>query len=104
MSSRLVLQFTAILFALSLQLGCKRKKTAETPALPAPPASIATTPEEAVAEINRALQTWIFQRNQPPKELSELVTAGYLQRLPTLPPGKKFAFDPLKMQVHLVAE
>ena len=52
----------------------------------------------------RSLELWTFQRNQPPKDLNELVTAGYLQRLPTPPTGKKFAFDPVKMRVQLVAE
>ena len=66
--------------------------------------STATTPEEAVAEVNRALELWTFKRGQPPKDLNELVTAGFLQRLPVAPAGKKFAFDPTKMRVQLVAE
>ncbi|MEK6536624.1 MAG: hypothetical protein AABZ63_03990 [Actinomycetota bacterium] len=89
---------------LGLLTGCKRKQQSEPPALPAPLPSTATTPEEAVAELNRALELWTFKRGQPPKDLNELVTAGYLQRLPTPPAGKKFAFDPVKMRVQLVAE
>ena len=50
------------------------------------------------------MELWTFKRSQPPKDLSELVTAGYLQRLPTPPAGQKFAFDPAKMRVQLVAE
>ncbi len=92
------------LLGLSLLTACKRKPVSEPAALPAPLPSAATTPEQAVAEINRSLELWTFQRNQPPKDLNELVTAGYLQRLPTAPAGKKFAFDPAKMRVQLVAE
>ena len=103
-TSQLVPSLVALLLALSFATGCKRIKAAEASALPSPPPSLATTPEEAVAELNRSLELWTFQRNVPPKDLNELVTAGYLQRLPTLPAGKKFAFDPVKMKVQLVAE
>ena len=95
---------TVGLVGLSMQTACKRKPVSEPAALPAPLPSTATTPEQAVAEINRSLELWTFQRNQPPKDLNELVTAGFLQRLPTAPTGKKFAFDPVKMRVQLVAE
>lgn len=106
MNSRIVLGLLAIgLLGLNSFTGCKRKPKSEQPAaLPAPLPSTATTPEEAVAELNRALELWIFKRSQPPKDLNELVTAGFLQRLPTPPAGKKFAFDPAKMRVQLVAE
>ncbi len=83
---------------------CKRKPQREPAALPAPLPSTAVTPEEAVAEVNRALELWTFKRGQPPKDLNELVSAGFLQRLPTPPAGKKFAFDPAKMRAQLVAE
>ena len=95
---------TVGVLGLSLSTGCKRKPQRDPAALPAPLPSTATTPEEALAEIHRALELWTFKRSQPPKDLSELVTAGYLQRLPTPPAGQKFAFDPAKMRVQLVAE
>lgn len=104
MIPRLVLLLTVGLIALALPTGCNRKKKPEPSALPAPLPPTATTPEQAVAEINKSLELWTFQRNQPPKDLNELVTAGYLQRLPAPPAGKKFAFDPVKMRVQLVAE
>ncbi len=105
MTSRPVLCLVAAGFlATSLLPGCKRKPASAPTALPTPPPSTATTPEQAVAEINKSLELWTFQRNQPPKDLNELVTVCYLQRLPTPPPGKKFAFDPAKMRVQLVAE
>lgn len=104
MIPRLVVLLTVGLITLVLPTGCNRKKKLEPSALPAPLPSTATTPEQAVAEINKSLELWTFQRNQPPKDLNELVTAGYLQRLPAPPAGKKFAFDPVKMRVQLVAE
>lgn len=104
MSLRTALRLLPALLLVFGLPGCKRKKQAEPTPLPATLPSTATTPEQSVAEINKALELWIFQRNQPPKDLNELVTAGYLQSLPTPPAGKKFAFDPVKMRVQLVAE
>ena len=105
MTSRILLGLVSVsIVALSLMTACKRKLVSEPAALPAPLPYTATTPEQAVAELNKGLELWTFQRNQPPKDLNELVTAGFLQRLPTPPAGKKFAFDPVKMRVQLVAE
>ncbi len=84
--------------------GCTRKKRDEPPVNASLPASTAVTPEEKLAELHAALELWTFQRNQPPKDLNELVTTGYLKQLPTPPAGKKFLFDPAKMRVELVAE
>lgn len=115
----------AVLAALSLSplVGCSHKKPAESSAEPtttptaptapaaiAPPPSVAASPapdvasgvEPSVAELNRALQTWLFQHSGPPKDLNELVTAGYLKRLPTPPPGKRFVLDPKLMAVRAV--
>ena len=92
------------LLGFGLLSGCKRKPASEPPGVPAPLPSTATTPEEAVAEVNRALELWTFKRGQPPKDLNELVSAGFLQRLPVPPAGKKLAFDPAKMRVQLVSE
>jgi len=91
------------LLAFGLATGCTRKKQNAAPP-PAPKASTAVTPEEKLAELHAALELWTFQRNQPPKDLNELVTTGYLKQLPTPPAGKKFLFDPAKMRVSLVAE
>ncbi len=103
-TSQFIASLMALMLALSFATGCKRKKAPEATALPAPLLSTATTPEQAVAELNRCLELWTFQRNTPPKDLNELVTAGYLKTLPTPPAGKKFALDPVKMKAQLVAE
>ena len=94
----------ALLLAVSLAAGCRRKNKADAPALPTPPPSRAVTPQEAIAEINRCLELWTFQRNQPPKDLNELVRAGYIQRLPVPPPGQKFQLDAQKMRAQLVPQ
>ncbi len=105
MNLRTVLSLLVVgLLGFGLLTGCKRKPKSDPAALPAPLPSTATTPEEAVAEVNRALELWTFKRGQPPKDLNELVTAGFLQRLPAPPAGKKLAFDPVKMRAQLVAE
>lgn len=98
------LALVVLLVAISSVAGCRRKPKAEAPALPTPPPSTAVTPQEAVAEINRCLELWTFQKNHPPKDLNELVTAGYIQRLPTAPPGQKFLLDSQKMRVQLVPQ
>jgi hypothetical protein len=104
MSSRLLPGLLVLtLLAFGLATGCTRKKQNAAPP-PAPKASTAVTPEEKLAELHAALELWTFQRNQPPKDLNELVTTGYLKQLPTPPAGKKFLFDPAKMRVSLVAE
>lgn len=105
MSPQFVLRLLVVgLLGFGLLTGCKRKQKSEPPALPTPLPSTATTPEEAVAEVDRALELWTFKRGQPPKDLNELVTAGFLQRLPTPPAGKRFVLDAAKMRVHLAAE
>lgn len=105
MPTRLVPNLLVLtLLGLGLATGCTRKKPDPAPAPVSPAASTAVTPEEKLAELHRALELWTFQRNQPPKDLNELVTTGYLKQLPTPPTGKKFAFDPAKMRVQLVAE
>jgi hypothetical protein len=104
MSSRLLPGLLVLtLLAFGLATGCNRKKQNAAPP-PAPKASTAVTPEEKLAELHAALELWTFQRNQPPKDLNELVTTGYLKQLPTPPAGKKFLFDPAKMRVSLVTE
>lgn len=105
MTLRTILGLLAVgLIGLSVGAGCKRKPKSDPPPLSAPLPSTATTPEEALAEIHRALELWTFKRSQPPKDLNELVTGGFLQRLPSPPAGKKFVLDVAKMRVQLVAE
>jgi hypothetical protein len=68
---------------------------------PATPAQGDGIPEPTLAEFRRALELWTFQRNDPPADLNDLVKQGYLKKLPSPPPGKRFAFDRKKMQVYL---
>ncbi|MBI3876540.1 MAG: hypothetical protein HY300_11425 [Verrucomicrobia bacterium] len=115
-----------VALALSPFTGCSHKEQAESPATqtiaptpqtPAAPVSVAPPPsvavsvatdasgagtEPSVAELNRALQVWLFQHSGPPKDLNELVTAGYLKRLPSPPAGKRFVFDSKLMAVRAV--
>jgi|GEM_PF-1035579 len=63
-----------------------------------------TTPAPGLAEIRNALEQWVFRHNNPPKDLKELVTEGYLKRLPSPPAGQRFLFDPRTMTVQLVGQ
>jgi hypothetical protein len=74
------------------------------PAAPAPsvdsskPAASSTDPAEAdrAALLNRLTQTlrrYSAEHQKVPKDLQDLVAAGYLQELPEPPAGKKYVID-----------
>lgn len=56
--------------------------------------------------LQKAVDSYAFGRDgfgaPPLKDLSELVTKGYLRQLPAPPPGKKWAYDSQKWKVSLV--
>jgi hypothetical protein len=57
---------------------------------------VATT----LAELTQAVRKYGAEKQRVPKDLNELVAAGYLPGVPTAPPGKKYAIDQ-RMQVYL---
>ena len=60
--------------------------------------------EVALRELTQAVRKYSVERKQVPKTLSEVVAAGYVQHLPTAPPGKRFEIDPKTRQVVLVKQ
>ncbi|MEN9574337.1 MAG: hypothetical protein RL514_2192 [Verrucomicrobiota bacterium] len=60
------------------------------------------SPNDHLRVLNEALTFWQASGRPFPKDLSELVTAKLLQRLPVPPPGKQFVLDRAKNQVVLV--
>jgi hypothetical protein len=96
-----------------LLLGCSREPGGE-----APPATATTTPARQpsasepaatandaqsgaiLAELTQAVRKYGAEQRRVPKDLNELVTAGYLPGIPAAPAGKKFALDK-QMQVYL---
>jgi hypothetical protein len=47
------------------------------------------------------LRKFSAEQRRVPASLDELVAAGYLQNVPSLPSGKEFGIDPKNLQVIL---
>lgn len=79
---------------------CKRKpsSTATVPEAPAAPPN----PEVDLKALNEAVRAHVMGHLKEPATLEELVKAGYLKRLPTAPPGKKYMLSPDRGSVLLV--
>ena len=75
---------------------------------PPPAAPVAATPVEVDAkemtleEMTAALESWYTSRGVAPKNIQELVKAGFIKKLPTPPAGKDFAIDATNLKVVLV--
>ena len=87
--------------------GCGKKTESPSPAASAvstapgvPPA--ATDMEAVLGELTQALRKYSVEHRQSPKNLDEVVGAGYVKQMPEAPPGKKFEVDPKTMKVVLV--
>lgn len=88
----------ALLFALPLA-ACKRKpSTAPAPEAPAAPPN----PVEDLKALNDAVRAYTMGQLKDPGTLDDLVKSGFMKRLPTPPPGKKYQLDAKKSAVLLV--
>ena len=56
----------------------------------------------ALAQLTQAVRKYSFEHRKVPKTLEEVTSAGYVTAVPQAPAGKKFSFDPKKMEVVLV--
>ena len=52
--------------------------------------------------LTEALHRYFEAKGQLPQNFQQLVAAKYIDKLPTPPPGKKFAIDRRNLQVVLV--
>jgi hypothetical protein len=69
-----------------------------------PPTAVAVPmndPVAALSALTQAVRKFAFEKRQVPANLEELATAGYVQRLPQPPAGKKFVIDKKRMVVEL---
>jgi hypothetical protein len=55
-------------------------------------------------QINNAIRQFHAVENRYPKDLNELVTSGYLVRLPRAPRGSRIVYDPTTGQVRVVRQ
>lgn len=49
--------------------------------------------QQQVQVLDELLQAWVMAKGVIPKDLEELVKAKMLSKVPTAPPGKRFAVD-----------
>ncbi len=111
-----------LLAAAGLLMGCNKPKPSETPpasiaappqttpapaALPAPTAPTAdvlvpTESDIGLATLNKAVNAYTMGMLKEPQTLDDLVKAGYVKKMPSPPPGKKFALNANKTAVVLV--
>ena len=83
--------------------GCGKKTQSPSPAGSAVSTAPAAADMEAVlGELTQALRKYSVEHRQSPKNLDEVVGAGYVKQMPEAPPGKKFEVDPKTMKVVLV--
>jgi hypothetical protein len=52
--------------------------------------------------VTQALQQFAGEKGRYPKDLNELVSAGYLKALPQVPHGMKYSYDPQSGEVKVV--
>jgi len=112
--------FYSVLLTAFVACGCKKPVATQSDPVQAPsraapqavkPAdqalfksATATTPQQMARLLTDALTTWEDQRGGVPQSLDQLVQARILDRLPTPPPGFKFAIDAQKHEVKLVPQ
>lgn len=56
----------------------------------------------AAAELTAQVRRFLMEKRRPPRDLEELISAGYIQAVPAAPVGKKFVVDPKRATVTLV--
>ena len=81
---------------------CKRKPASASTAPEAPAAP--PNPEVDLKVLNEAVRAHIMGQLKEPATLEDLVKTGFVKRLPTPPPGKKYVLDAKKSSVLLVAQ
>ena len=54
-----------------------------------------------LASVNKAIQMFSATEGRLPKDLNELVTEKYIARLPDVPKGMRYVYDPKSGQVRL---
>jgi len=57
--------------------------------------------KDALEAVTMAAQSFFIAHERAPKSLEELVSSGYLRKLPTPPAGKKYVYDPERANIAL---
>ena len=80
--------------------GCKKRPAPEPPASAQP--ATPPDPQKDLAELSMAVRAYYLSQGKHPATLDDLVQARCIYRLPTPPPGKKYALDAKKLEAVLV--
>ena len=70
-------------------------------ASPAAPLSTAVF-DEHFGILSQGLLTFRRDKNRAPNDWQELITTGYLEKMPAATPGKRYTFNPGSLDVHMV--
>jgi hypothetical protein len=70
------------------------------------PAATATPEQEipskdALEAVTMATQSFFIRHDRAPNTLEELVSSGFLRKLPAPPAGKKYVYDPERANIKL---
>lgn len=76
--------------------------TAAAPSAPASGSQADLT--AALGELTQALRKFSFEQRRVPKDISEVISAGYVKNVPQPPAGKKFGIDAKSVSVILVKQ
>ncbi|MEQ2007863.1 MAG: hypothetical protein ABMA26_13785 [Limisphaerales bacterium] len=83
------------------QPAAKDGSASPAPASPAPPEPTALF-DEHFGILTQGLLTFKRDKNRAPRDWQELITTGYLKKMPAAPPGKRYTFNPASLDVHMV--
>jgi hypothetical protein len=84
-----------------LPLAACKRKPAGADAVPEAPAA-PPNPEVDLKALNEAVRAHVMGQLKDPDTLDDLVKTGFIKRLPSAPPGKKYVLSPDKKSVLLV--
>jgi hypothetical protein len=107
------LMLRCILWLIPILLVACSKKVEQVTEAPAAAAQAQTSTEESavstldanqvaamLAELTQVVRKYGAEKQRVPKDLNEIVAAGYLPSVPSAPAGKKFAINK-QMEVYL---
>jgi hypothetical protein len=69
---------------------------------PGPPATAGEPVAPDLSPLTQALHIYVYQHKKMPNTFAELVTAGYVKKIPPLPPGKKLEISPATAQIIMI--
>lgn len=70
--------------------------------VPAPqPAAMPADASAALGALTEAVRRFGAEKQRVPKDLNEVISAGYIRNMPPAPPGKKFVLNTQRLEITL---